>query len=717
VVTEVNVAEGGVDVLNKKQVWTGACRIFSRLLQGAGRARAGRRSAPVAVEALEGRQLLTASAPGWEDVGRLTLSFAPDGTSVGGQASSTFSKLNALAPASVWQQTIQDAFQAWASQSRINVGLVSDSGIAAGTAGDLQQDSRFGDIRVVGVSLSSDTAALSVMQNETVAGTWFGDLVINTSLNLTSLDALYNLALHEAGHIFGLATSTDPVSPMYSVLQTSGRKSPTANDVAALVQVNGERVADRFDAIASNETLATASVLTTSGDAGWNGGEVPIVAWGELQSSSDVDVYRVSATPDYSGTVSFRLQTTGLSQLRGRVQVYNGAGQLLGSAAASSSNTDLRVAVSGTTGSETFYVRVSAVNSSATGEGSYAIVATCDSKVKASTSFIRQVVATYGQDLEPVELSKLMRDGVNYNELKEWDSETGKNVVQTRFLQDTSKFWSLGTVSTASDMDLYKFRVAVDGQRLTATVRALDVNGLLPALALVDKQGNESPVTVLANGLGQYTIQTEGLQTNKSYYLRVDGLTDSGPYATGRYKVTMRLGSESVNHNDYASGTLTSSASSQFFKFEIASAQMFQWAVQVDPGSAAGSATVEVALFDAAGNLKYRLIGLPGQIRTADALMLGKGTYYVRVALTPIGNANLVPITYKLKGSLISDPISVVGSDPTGSAGGSTLTNGTTDPTYNSVLWYSTPIYSTGSSTSVDINTIYDYTWNTGYLV
>ena len=704
-------------MLNKKQVWTDACRLFSRLLQGARRGRAGRRTAPATVEALESRQLLTASAPGWEDVGRLTLSFAPDGTSVGGQSSSTFSKLNALGSTSVWQHTIQDAFQTWAAQTRINVGLVSDSGVAAGIAGDLQHDSRFGDIRVVGVPLSSDTAALSVMQNETVAGTWFGDLVINTNHDLPSLEALYNLALHEAGHIFGLATSTDPASPMYSVLQTTARKTLTSDDVADLVQVNGQRVADRFDAIASNETLATASVLTTSGDAGWNGGEAPVIAWGELQSSSDVDVYRVNATPDYSGTVSFRLQTTGLSQLRGKVQVYNGAGQLLGSAVASSSNTDLQVAVSGTTGSETFYVRVSAVNNSATSEGSYAIVATCDSKVKAATSFIRQVVATYGQDLAPVGLSKVMRDGVNYNEAKEWDAETGKNVVQTRFLQDTSKFWNLGTISTASDMDLYKFRVLADGQRLTATVRALDANGLLPALALVDKQGNESPVTVLANGLGQYTIQTEGLQSIKSYYLRVDGLTDSGPYATGRYKVTMRLGTEVVNHKDYASGTLTSSASSQFFKFEIASAQMFQWAVQVDPGSAAGLATVEVALFDAAGNLKYRLIGLPGQIRTADALMLGKGTYYVRVALTPIGNANLVPITYKLKGSLISDPISVVGSDPSGTAGGTTLTNGQTDPTYNSVLWYSTPIYSTNSSTSVDINTIFDTTWDSGYLV
>ena len=694
----------------------GAWSVLSRLRRGTNLAR-GRRNSHCAVEGLESRALLAASAPGWEDVGRLTLSFAPDGTVAAGQASSSFSKLSALGSTAVWQQTILDAFQIWAAQSCINVGLMQDSGVACGVPGDLQQDARFGDIRVVTIGLSSDVGALSVMQNETQAGTWFGDLIINSNYSIPSLDALYNLTLHEAGHIFGLSHSTDPASPMYAVLQTSGRKAPTVQDISALVAVNGNRTPDSFDQIAPNETLASASVLTTTGDAGWNGGESPIIAWAELQSSSDVDCFRINATPDYAGKVNFRLQTSGLSQLRGRIQVYNAAGQLLGSASSAASNTDLRVSVSGTTGSEVFYVRVSTSSNNSAGEGSYAVVATCDGMVKASTDFIRKVVATIGQDLDPTTLSGLLRDGDSDDEGKEFDSESAKNVVQATNLSSTSRFFRVGNISTATDIDLYKFRVAQEGQRLTASVRAIDSSVLLPALTLVDKKGDEYPVTVLANGMGLYTIQTAGLQANRSYYLKVDGLTDSGPYAVGRYNVSMRLGTEVVNHKDYATGTLTTSTPSQFFKFELETTQMFQWAVQIDPGSAAGQTTVEVALFDSAGHMRYRLVGLPGQLRTADVLLLGKGTYYVRVALTPIGNANLVPITYKLKGSLISDPISVVGSDPSGTAGGTTLTNGQTDPTYNSVLWYSTPIYSTNSSTSVDINTIFDTTWDSGYLV
>jgi hypothetical protein len=690
--------------------------LVSRLL-GRPILRRTRRVSVGALEALESRQLLTAAAPGWEQVERLSLSFAPDGTQAAGQASSSFSKLSALGSTSVWQQTILDAFQTWAAQSRINVGLVSDSGVAAGTPGDLQHDLRFGDIRVVTIGLSTDVAALSVMQNETQAGTWFGDLVINANYSIPSLDALYNLALHEAGHIFGLSGSNDPASPMYSTLQTTGRKTLTVEDVSDLVAANGTRTLDAYDAVASNETFATASVLTTAGGSEWAGGAVPIVAWGELQSSSDFDVFRIKATPDYTGTVSFRLQTTGLSQLIGRLQIFDEAGQLLGTASTTTSNTNLQVSVSGTNGHETFYVKVSSLNTSVASMGSYAVIATCDDKVKASTSTIRNVVATIGQDLDRGALVKLLRDGEDFSEDLEFDPETGKHAVSATSLQTTAKFSSLGTIATTTDIDQYKFQVLTDGQRLTATVRAIDSSGLLPLLTLVDKKGDEFPVTVLANGLGQYTIQSGELQTNRSYYLKVDGLTNSGPYAVGRYKVSMRLGTAAINHKDYASGTLTTSAPSQFFKLELATSQMFQWGVQVDPGSAAGLATVEVALFDAAGNMKYRLVGLPGQLRTADALLLAKGTYYVRIALTPLGNANLVPITYKLKGSLISDPISVVGSDPTGSAGGTTMTNGQTDPTYQPVLWYSTPIYSVTPSTSVDINTIYDTTWNSGYLV
>src|SRR5437868_317045 len=59
----------------------------------------------------------------WLDGTRLSLSFAADGTSVDNQASALFSTLGAL-PTSVWQTEILRAFQTWAANANINIGVV-----------------------------------------------------------------------------------------------------------------------------------------------------------------------------------------------------------------------------------------------------------------------------------------------------------------------------------------------------------------------------------------------------------------------------------------------------------------------------------------------------------------------------------------------------------------------------------------------------------------
>jgi ABC-type transporter Mla subunit MlaD len=90
-----------------------------------------------AVQALEARQLLSSTLnQGWRDISALTVSFAPDGTTVDGNASQLNAKLDALAPRAVWQQTILDAFQSWAQHANLNVGVVADGGQAFGTVGN-----------------------------------------------------------------------------------------------------------------------------------------------------------------------------------------------------------------------------------------------------------------------------------------------------------------------------------------------------------------------------------------------------------------------------------------------------------------------------------------------------------------------------------------------------------------------------------------------------
>src|SRR5438270_5499068 len=166
------------------------------------------------VEFLEDRAVPATFGVPWTDPTHLTLSFAPDGTPIAGHTSSLFQTLNAQQPTAVWQRAILQAFQTWAVQANINIGLVNDGGEPFGVSGPSQHDSRFGDIRVGAQSMSSDALSISVPNDPTLSSTWTGDVLLNSNESFGShgLD-LTAVMLHEAGHVFGLGESTDPKSP------------------------------------------------------------------------------------------------------------------------------------------------------------------------------------------------------------------------------------------------------------------------------------------------------------------------------------------------------------------------------------------------------------------------------------------------------------------------------------------------------------------------
>ena len=177
----------------------------------------------------------------------LTLSFAPDGTFITAQTSGLAAKLNALGPASAWQETILRAFQTWAKETNADVGVVLDGGQAFGVGGATQRDSRFGDIRIGAVAMEPNVGAVNVPTDTPVGGTWFADVIFNTAFNFTSLDDLYAVALNEAGNVFGLKDHRGPTADPDSPLTPSNPPvvhSPTAADLADLHALLGTRSPD-----------------------------------------------------------------------------------------------------------------------------------------------------------------------------------------------------------------------------------------------------------------------------------------------------------------------------------------------------------------------------------------------------------------------------------------------------------------------------------------
>src|SRR6516225_2073404 len=104
-----------------------------------------RRSRPVS-ELLEDRAVPATFGVPWADPSRLTLSFAPDGTSVAGQPNALFKTLDAQQPTAV-----------------------------------RQQDPRFGDIRVGAQAMAPGSLSISVPNDPMRASTWGGDVLINSN--------------------------------------------------------------------------------------------------------------------------------------------------------------------------------------------------------------------------------------------------------------------------------------------------------------------------------------------------------------------------------------------------------------------------------------------------------------------------------------------------------------------------------------------------------
>src|SRR6516165_6894083 len=173
------------------------------------------------LEVLEDRLVPTLWGVAWPNPGHLTLSFVPDGTSASSFQSNLFQTLNGVGSTAAWEQEILRAYQTWAINSNLNIGVVADGGQPMGIAGAAQGDPRFGDSRVAMAYMPSDTHLGDTSPFELSGSTWDGDMLLNSAYNFGINGAgqydLFSVALHEGGHVFGFADQTaDPTSALYT---------------------------------------------------------------------------------------------------------------------------------------------------------------------------------------------------------------------------------------------------------------------------------------------------------------------------------------------------------------------------------------------------------------------------------------------------------------------------------------------------------------------
>src|SRR6516165_190114 len=366
------------------------------------------------VELLEGRAVPATFGVPWADPSRLTLSFAPDGTAIAAHTSSLFETLDAQQPTAVWEREILQAFQTWAVEANINIGLVSDGGEAFGTAGPSQHDPRFGDIRVGAQSMSPDALSISVPNDPTLSSSWGGDVLINSNDNFGSggLD-LDSVLLHEAGHVFGLGDSTNSGSPMYDQYQDN--QQLTSNDIAALQALYGARSLDPHEGSNGNDTINTATQIQFPGG---STGNTPLVVYGDIGSNKDADAYSLRTPNNYSGPLTFQLQSAGISLLTTKLTVRDANGNVVGQAQSASDFGDtVTVHLNQVTSNSTYYLEVQGATQDVFGIGSYALAATFDATNTISSSALESVMTGPYQGLSVNDINAIFLNptGVLFN--------------------------------------------------------------------------------------------------------------------------------------------------------------------------------------------------------------------------------------------------------------------------------------------------------------
>ena len=317
------------------------------------------------VEGLEDRLLLFATNGGsWTYPVRVTFSFLPDGTNIGGYGSNLNAGLNAEGiTTAAWQNAFQQAAAYWEAYANINLVQVPDNGAPLGSAGNQQGDSRFGDIRIGGLAQGSNGyLAYTYLPPPMNGGTLASDIVFNTSIawQIGGNYDLQTVALHELGHALGLDHSSDGTAAM-AAIYNGIKPAPTTDDIQGIQSIYGARTADWMNTSANADPINFHGGLTAQ----WEGVNIA--------SPAAADWYQLTVPAGSSTTLTISMQTTGLSQLSPRVVLFDGSLRGLNgvSAYSAGSGATATLTYSPVYPGQVYYIKALAAQAGPSGAGAY----------------------------------------------------------------------------------------------------------------------------------------------------------------------------------------------------------------------------------------------------------------------------------------------------------------------------------------------------------
>jgi len=318
------------------------------------------------LESLEDRRLLYATlGANWAHPIKITYSFVPDGTMIGGAPSALYQTLNAKFSTETWQREFDAAAATWQAVANINMVRVSDAGGTLDIYGNQQGDPRFGDIRICAIPLTFGTMGAAFSPPPINGGTLAGDVVINSIMDW-SIHSHWNLrtvAIHEFGHALGMSHAAINNAVMFSYY-TVIKQNLHADDIAGIRSIYQARQPDGWN---SNGQSNAFSHLAKSLDSRLTPQSQIQVQWLNFHNSPQAQWFWVTIPPANNGQLVAQAQATGFSLLSPKLEIFDASMNFRGEATTSKFGDTVTATIPGVSQGQGFFIKVSGGGATITG--------------------------------------------------------------------------------------------------------------------------------------------------------------------------------------------------------------------------------------------------------------------------------------------------------------------------------------------------------------